>query len=62
MHTSLNQCERCERPAIDGEALCAECEQNRAEAAHERSQEEGFRGTEAAGFLAEQQEAARKLK
>lgn len=57
-------CEDCEkRPAVAGEELCPDCRDNRAEAAYERQQEgDCFRGVEAAAYLVEQQEAARRLK
>jgi len=64
-------CIRCElRPVCEADDYgehCVEClaivEENRAEAAWERSQEgECFRGGEAASYLSEQQEQARRLK
>ena len=68
---SVELCLRCQAnpvcPADDYAEHCAEClaivEENLAEAAWERSQEgECFRGGEAAAYLAEEQERARRLK
>jgi len=54
----------CERDEF--EERCEEClashEQNAAEAAYERQQEEGFRGGEYAAWLAAEQAEAQKLK
>lgn len=52
---SASLCEDClDAKPQEGSDLCASCE-NRAEAAYERSQSEGFRGGEAAAYLAEEQ-------
>jgi len=53
-------CEQCEKHYVlaeneYGEYICESCADNRAEAAFERQQEEGFRGGEAAAYSAEQQ-------
>lgn len=66
----LELCLRCGQRAVcdadDYGEHCSECLQtvneNRAEAAYERSLEECFRGDEAMAFLASQQEQARRLK
>lgn len=49
-------CERCEeRLRLPNEDYCETCRDNLAEAAYERSQDECFRGGEAAAFGAEEQ-------
>ena len=52
-------CERCEKrpvsPLCEQGLYCENCLDNMAEAAYERDQEEGFRGCEAAAYLAEEQ-------
>lgn len=60
--TREDYCEKCgERIKVSPDSdwmcdwLCEECNANRAEAAYERQQEEGFRGGEAAAFEAEEQ-------
>ncbi len=49
-------CEQCEEALrLPSSDYCEDCEQNRAEAAYERSQGECYRGGEAAAALAEEQ-------
>lgn len=43
------------RPIPEGKDFCQQCEENLAEAAWERQQEEGFRGGEADAYIAEMQ-------
>jgi len=56
------KCEKCERPAVQGDPLCESCAQNYAEAMYEREQSEGFRGSEASAYLALTQSEAQRLK
>jgi hypothetical protein len=50
-------CEDCGvRAAVTGDDCCPDCRDNRAEAAHERSLGEAFRGGEAAAYAAEEQD------
>lgn len=56
-------CEDCnERPITGLDARCDSCRDNANERAYERQQSECFRGGEYAGWLASEQEKARRLK